>query len=196
MISELATLKTGASYVPIDPEFPTDRQAFMIEDSEAVAVIAKGAAANPMQKGGKDAALWIDLDEDAARIAACPMHELARVQWSDTALDAYVMYTSGSTGTPKGVVVPHAAVNRLVINNGYAEILPEDAIAHCSNPAFDASTFEIWGALLNGARTVIVPHQQLMDPAQFAQVLGQQKVSHLFLTIGLFNQYADTLLLL
>ena len=193
VISELATLKTGASYVPIDPEFPTDRQAFMIEDSEAVAVIAKGAAANPMQKGGKDAALWIDLDEDAARIAACPMHELARVQWSDTALDAYVMYTSGSTGTPKGVVVPHAAVNRLVINNGYAEILPEDAIAHCSNPAFDASTFEIWGALLNGARTVIVPHQQLMDPAQFAQVLGQQKVSHLFLTIGLFNQYADTL---
>ena len=65
---------------------------------------------------------------------------------------AYVMYTSGSTGEPKGVEVPHRGINRLVINNGYARIGPRDCVAHCSNLAFDASTFEIWGALLNGAR--------------------------------------------
>ncbi|MDO5057370.1 MAG: amino acid adenylation domain-containing protein, partial [Lautropia sp.] len=193
VIGELATLKAGAAYVPIDPAFPAERQAFMIEDSEAVAIIAEGGAANPVSEGGKNSAVWIDLDEQVAHIAACPMQNLAPVQRSAPEVDAYVMYTSGSTGTPKGVLVPHHAVNRLVINNGYAEITPEDAIAHCSNPAFDASTFEIWGALLNGARVVIVPHEQVMDPLKFREILLEQKVSILWLTAGLFNQYADAL---
>ena len=188
VISELATLKSGAAYVPIDPEFPTDRQAFMTEDSEAVVVITEGGVANPVSQGGKDVAVWIDLDGDAGRIAACPTQNPARVE---RMADAYVMYTSGSTGTPKGVLVPHHAVNRLVINNGYVEITPEDAVAHCSNPAFDASTFEIWGALLNGARVVIVSHEQVMDPMVLDGVLADNDVSIIFLSIGLFNQYAD-----
>src|SRR6185295_15658153 len=69
---------------------------------------------------------------------------------------AYVMYTSGSTGTPKGVAVPHRAVVRLVINNDFATLTENDVVLHYAPLAFDASTFEIWGALLHGATLVIV----------------------------------------
>ncbi|KAF9137869.1 hypothetical protein BGX21_007582, partial [Mortierella sp. AD011] len=65
---------------------------------------------------------------------------------------AYAMYTSGSTGLPKGVLVPHRAIARLAINNGYANIGAHDRVAFAANPAFDASTFEIWAPLLNGGR--------------------------------------------
>ena len=68
-----------------------------------------------------------------------------------------MIFTSGSTGTPKGVAVPHCAITRLVLNTNYVELGPEDRIAHLSNVCFDAATFEIWGALLNGACDCIVP---------------------------------------
>jgi len=103
------------------------------------------------------------------------------------------MYTSGSTGTPKGVVVSHRAVNRLVINNGYVRIGPADCIAHCSNTAFDASTFEIWGALLNGARVLIVPQPVLLDVVWLGQVLKYHGGTILFLTTALFHQHACAL---
>ena len=81
---------------------------------------------------------------------------------------AYVMYTSGSTGKPKGVAgASIGAVNRLVINGGYVEIDEKDCLVHCSNPAFDASTFEVWGALLNGARLLVVPRETVLEPRRF-----------------------------
>src|SRR5205823_11756410 len=70
---------------------------------------------------------------------------------------AYLIYTSGSTGVPKGVAVPHRAVERLVLATSYVTLSPADRIAHASTPAFDAATFEIWGALLHGARLVVFP---------------------------------------
>ena len=106
---------------------------------------------------------------------------------------ANVMYTSGTAGVPKGVVVPQRAVSRLVLNNGYAELRASDRIAFASHPAFDASTLEVWGALLNGGCVVVIPQDTLLEPRRFAEALGHHEVSVLWLTVGLFNQYADVL---
>jgi amino acid adenylation domain-containing protein len=106
---------------------------------------------------------------------------------------AYVMYTSGSTGTPKGVMVSHQAVNRLVFNDGHAPITASDRVVFCSNPAFDASTFEVWAPLLNGACVVVVSQSTLLDPVRLREWLLEREVTVLHLTTGIFNQYATEL---
>jgi amino acid adenylation domain-containing protein len=106
---------------------------------------------------------------------------------------AYLMYTSGSTGRPKGVMVPHRAIKRLVIDNRYARFEARDVVAFESNPAFDAVTLEIWGPLLNGGRMAVIERGVLLDPGRLGEELRRQEVSILWLTVGLFNQYAEVL---
>ncbi|MGY2421006.1 AMP-binding protein, partial [Pseudomonas tolaasii] len=125
-----------------DVNAPTDRQAFMIEDSGARWVLTTSGTEVSGHR----------FDLDSLNLSAEPEHNPALEQSSETA--AYIMYTSGSTGTPKGVLVPHRAITRLVINNGYAEFNPQDRVAFASNPAFDASTLDVWAPLLNGGAVV------------------------------------------
>jgi amino acid adenylation domain-containing protein len=106
---------------------------------------------------------------------------------------AYVIYTSGSTGLPKGVVVPHRAISRLVLNNRYAKFEASDRVAFASNPAFDATTMEVWAPLLNGGSVVVIEQSVLLEPARFGQTLKRHGVNILWLTVGLFNQYSDSL---
>jgi amino acid adenylation domain-containing protein len=106
---------------------------------------------------------------------------------------AYVIYTSGSTGKPKGVAVTHKAVNRLVLNTNYIKIEPTDKIAQASNASFDAATFEIWGALLNGAQLVGISTNITLSPHDLALELRQEAITVLFLTTALFQQIARVL---
>ena len=106
---------------------------------------------------------------------------------------AYIIYTSGSTGQPKGVMVPHRAIERLALNNNYAKFEASDRVAFASNPAFDATTMEVWAPLLNGGRIVVIGQSVLLDPGRFGQALKKHAVNVLWLTVGLFNQYADAL---
>jgi arthrofactin-type cyclic lipopeptide synthetase B len=171
LVSQLAALKCAAVYVPLDVNAPDERQAFMVQDSHARYVLNDLAALN--------------LDTQ-------PTHNPNLAQSAESV--AYIMYTSGSTGAPKGVQVPHRAVTRLVINNGYADFNHRDRVAFASNPAFDASTLDVWAPLLNGGCVVVVEHATLLSQAAFAALLQEQSVSVLWMTAGLFHQYADGLM--
>jgi amino acid adenylation domain-containing protein/FkbH-like protein len=188
VVAQLAILKAGAVYLPIDPTLPAERKAFMIRDCAARFILVDGAAPHePVPEPVR----YVDCTEANLALSAQGCSDLALVL--EPPPPAYVMYTSGSTGIPKGVVCQHRGVIRLAINNGYARIGPDDCIAHHSNPTFDASTFEIWTALLNGARVLIVPQEVVLEASRFRELLRQQRVTAMYLSVGLFNQYVDDL---
>jgi aspartate racemase len=179
----LGILKAGGAYVPLDPSYPQARVAFMLSDTQAPVLVTQQAllAQLPLFDGHV-----LCLDRDAATIAAQSDSNPHCSATSDTL--AYVMYTSGSTGTPKGVAVRHRGIARLVRNTNYAEIDTTDCVAHISNPAFDAATFEIWGALANGASLAIIPRDVALDVPRLADELRHRGVSTMFLTTTLFNE--------
>ena len=185
VVAELAVLKAGAAYVPMDPAFPAGRIAFMLADCGARVVVSRAAERLPALEGVER----VDADAvaDAADAGDGDGHPSAAV---DAAAAAYVMYTSGSTGEPKGVEVPHRAVLRLVLNNGYAAFGADDRVAFAANPAFDATTMEVWGPLVNGGAVVVIEPEVVLDPAAMGRRLREQEVTALFVTTAVFNQYA------
>ncbi|MCI0996476.1 non-ribosomal peptide synthetase, partial [Pseudomonas corrugata] len=183
LVSQLAVLKCAAAFVPLDIHAPLERQQFMVEDSGARVLLT--LSATTATRGPVRVDLdTVELDKSADNLDLALSAEAV----------AYIMYTSGSTGTPKGVLVPHRAINRLVINNGYADFNAGDRVAFASNPAFDASTLDVWAPLLNGGCVVVVEQDVLLDQARFAALLTEQSVSVLWMTAGLFHQYAAGML--
>jgi amino acid adenylation domain-containing protein len=182
VVGMLGVLKAGGAFVPLDPNCPGERLAFMLRDTEVRVLLTHRALLDllPTHDGPV-----VCLDRDAASIAACSSADLPAGTSADAL--AYVIYTSGSTGQPKGVMVPHRGIARLVCNTDYIELGPDDCVAHLSNPSFDAATFEIWGALLNGARLAIIPRDIVLDPPRLVAELRRRGVTTVFLTTALFN---------
>jgi amino acid adenylation domain-containing protein len=177
----LGIIAAGAVYVPFDPAWPAMRVALILEDSGCRAVIADAAGRDLLPSGSPvlEAEALFGVTADAEMIlppAGSP---------------AYVMYTSGSTGKPKGVVVPQAAVLRLALGGGELTVLGQDRVVQAGPIAFDASTFEIWGALLNGARLCVATRDEVLDPDAFAARLNRFQATVLWLTTGLFNRQVD-----
>ncbi|WP_133822061.1 non-ribosomal peptide synthetase, partial [Tahibacter aquaticus] len=187
IVGILGILKAGAAYLPLDPAYPAERIAALLDDADARIVLASTAALQALPVLAQRHVLPLDAAAVQGYSAADPALQPAPRDL------AYVMYTSGSTGTPKGVMVEHRNVLRLAINGGYAPIGADDCIAHCANPAFDASTWEIWAALLNGARVLVVPAEVVLEPARLNRALVEGGVTALWLTVGLFNEYVDAL---
>ncbi|MFC5181381.1 non-ribosomal peptide synthetase [Actinomadura harenae] len=164
VIGVLAVLKTGAAYVPIDPDYPADRIAHMIGDAAPVLTVTS-----------------VDVD-------ATYSSENLGVEISPDAA-AYVIYTSGSTGRPKGVVVPHQNVVRLLRSTEqWFSFGPDDVWTLFHSYAFDFSVWELWGPLLNGGRLVVVPFLTSRSPEEFLKLLAAERVTVLNQTPSAFYQ--------
>jgi amino acid adenylation domain-containing protein len=130
----------------------------------------------------------IDLDNTVVNLTRSPIQNLRRRGTAESL--AYIMYTSGSTGVPKGVEILHRGIIRLVKNTNYVRIDRTDRIAQISKFSFDAITFEVWGALLNGAQVSILPHEVVLSPQRLAGAIRDSNITTMFLTAALFNMVA------
>jgi amino acid adenylation domain-containing protein len=185
-VALLAILKAGGAYLPLEPSYPHDRLAFMLRDSGARFIVTERACRERLPEAG---AFVVSVDEDGQAIAARPASTPAVA--ADAGSLAYVMYTSGSSGKPKGVGAVHRGVVRLVRGLDYIEIAPDDVFLQLAPLGFDASTFEIWAPLLNGARLALAPPGR-RGWSELGATLERFGVTTLWLTAALFHQLVDS----
>jgi amino acid adenylation domain-containing protein len=185
IISLLAILKTGAAYLPLDPDYPAARLAFMLEDARPRCVLTTEAVAWKLPAVSPQ----ILLDADVAEQVEV-LREKVATDFGVRSLSlqnvAYVMYTSGSSGRPKGVAVTHSGVVRLVRNANYARLDCAQVTLQLAPISFDASTFEVWGSLLNGG-TLVVSADLVLAPETLGHILETEGITTLWLTAGLFH---------
>ncbi|MBW4597353.1 MAG: amino acid adenylation domain-containing protein [Brasilonema angustatum HA4187-MV1] len=184
LVGVLGILKAGGAYVPLDPDYPTERLSFMLEDAQVKVLVTQQRLVDTIPQ---HQAHVICLDTDWEKIA----QECSSNPENTAALDnlAYVIYTSGSTGKPKGVLVNHSNVVRLfAATNSWYHFNSQDVWTLFHSYAFDFSVWEIWGALLYGARLVVVPYLVTRSPESFYQLLCQEKVTILNQTPSAFRQ--------
>lgn len=183
----LAVLKAGGAFVPLDPRSPPQAILNIIWHHKLACVVSDSATLLSMPQLGALPVPVIDVDT-ALSAGPSENHSIAaKVSGPDPAC---VMFTSGSSGEPKGVVIPHRAIVRLVKKTNYLPFSNDQVFLQSSPLGFDASIFEIWGALLNGAE-LVVPHAALLSFGDIASAIEDQGVTTLFLTSGLFNLMID-----
>jgi amino acid adenylation domain-containing protein len=182
----LGILKAGGAYLPLDSHYPRERLAYMLTDASVSLVLTSAEAAAVF---ATQPVRLVQLDLDLPLIAA--ESEVAPGSGATSDNLVYVMYTSGSSGKPKGVGIVHYNVTRLVRNTNYVQITPNDVFLQLAPITFDASTFEIWGALLNGAKLVLYPPDHLVDLIKLKKLIQETAVSILWLTAGLFHRIVD-----
>lgn len=180
IIALLGILKAGAGYVPLPEHYPAERLQQILADSAIAVTLADHLAVSVP---------GMETLPVATVLAEAPGPTLAR---ADPMADniAYVMFTSGSTGQPKGVMVPHRAVLRLVRGQNFMTLGPDERILQNAPMAFDASTLEIWGALLNGGTLVLAPQERLSLRA-LGDTIRDQRITSMWLTAGVFHAMAD-----
>jgi nonribosomal peptide synthetase DhbF len=189
LVGVLAVLKAGAGYLPLDPDYPLDRLAFMLEDTQPACVI--GCLETAATLSGEEVLI---VDEPATSEILSRYIEFNPTDDDRTAPlsqdnVAYIIYTSGSTGKPKGVVIPHSNVVRLFsATEDWFHFDAQDTWTLFHSYAFDFSVWEIWGALLHGGRLVVVPHRITRSPDEFLKLLCDEQVTVLNQTPSAFYQ--------
>jgi amino acid adenylation domain-containing protein len=182
VVALLGIVRAGAAYLPLDDRAPAGRTAAILAEAQARMVVCpKSGTADPVLPLG---VRRLAVPTDAG--AAGPPPAVANFRDDPV----YVAYTSGSTGRPKGVVVPHRAVIRLVSGATYCPIRPGDRVANMSNPAFDATTFEIWSTLAVGGTVVVLPPVTDLTMDDWAQLVRAEQITIMFLTTSLFHMVA------
>jgi amino acid adenylation domain-containing protein/non-ribosomal peptide synthase protein (TIGR01720 family) len=188
VVGILGILKAGGAYLPIDADYPEDRVNYMLADSDAGILLkgqeianlaAPGATLHPHQSPAPSTA-----------VSSSTLTSTSTCRVSPTNL-AYIIYTSGSTGTPKGVMVTQQNVIRLVKNTNFVCFSENHSILQTGSLSFDASTFEIWGALLNGMKLYLAPGEDIMNTSWLKNALIKWKITTIWMTSPLFNQVSQ-----
>lgn len=188
----IGILKAGGAYVPLDPALSKEQLAFMIKDANVSIIVSnKNSLGQLIRTNAR--VLCLDSDGspktvDGSPAVEAPLDDRARHMGPENL--AYVNFTSGTTGVPKGVCIPHRGVIRLVKRTNYARFSSEEVFLHLSSISFDASTFEIWGCLLNGGRLAIFPGN-LPFVNELGRILQSKGVTTLWLTSGFFNRVVE-----
>ncbi len=185
IVAMLGILKAGRPYVPVDYTYPDIRIQSILEDCQPAMILVNRESEKRIRRS----------------FAGRMMHiqEIVHHSWPVRVMHnegngdkpAYLIYTSGSTGQPKGVVIPHRGILRLVAQPSVISFHKEDVFLNISSPTFDALTFEVWGALLNGARLVVVDHETILAPEQLISTLRKTGVTTAFFTSSLFNRLVE-----
>ena len=196
IVGLLGILKAGGVYVPLDANYPVARLQYMLEDTQAPILITQE---NLVEASAKENSSLASVMADAPCKVVCLARDWKEIETqsrenldSEVSSDrcAYIIYTSGSIGKPKGVEVSHRGIARLVFGADYADFGVDRTFLHLAPTAFDASTFEIWGALLHGGKCVLYP-SRVPSAAELAEVLTKHGVTTLWLTASLYNWVID-----
>ena len=175
----LATVALGGVYVPLDPSYPADRLQLLLGDSSPKVVVCDERWS--VASGLRELRAEVEGEEGVGSVS------LGDVSGEGF---LYMMYTSGTTGVPKGVEVTHRGVIRLVRSPNYVSLGKETVMGYGSNVSFDASTFELWGSLLNGGKLVLIDQGTLLDGAALQAQLLRDKITTMFMTTALLEQIA------
>ncbi len=184
IVAMLGILGAGGCYLPLDAKTPMERGEYMARTAKARFILLSDEVQGAAVYVGLQP-LYISEADTFAPLVESPA--------GTSSLDAaYVMFTSGTTGYPKGISIPQKAVLRLVLNTNYIKIRRSDRILLTSSPAFDAATFEIWGALLNGATLVSTCLDNILNSSLLGQTIKNKGITVMWLTAPLFGHVAMT----
>ncbi|MHC0062935.1 amino acid adenylation domain-containing protein [Nostoc sp. UIC 10890] len=187
VIGILAILKAGGAYIPLDPAYPLERLAFMLEDVQTSILLTQTNLQNRLSIHNQTV---VNLDSDWEIIAQYSENNLLSEINPENL--AYIIYTSGSTGTPKGTEVTHRSIIGFMFGVDYIHLNAEQIWLQHSSISWDALTLELWPPLLYGGCCVLYP-ERIPTPEHLSRVIQEQGVNTLFLTTALFNLMIDTM---
>uniref|UniRef100_UPI000FD7A915 non-ribosomal peptide synthetase n=1 Tax=Paenibacillus kobensis TaxID=59841 RepID=UPI000FD7A915 len=167
----LAILKAGAAYVPIDPDYPAGRKAYILQNAEATAVLSDQAYPD-LEDFGRERLIHMS-EAELTGVSSEPL-KLEK----DSRDLAYIIYTSGSTGTPKGVMIEHrSAVNLVSWVNTRFEVGTHDRLLFITSMCFDLSVYDIFGMLAAGGTVVVAEREEVLEPASLLKLMNDEGVT-------------------
>ena len=190
VVGILAILKAGGAYLPLDPASPKQRVKYIIEDANVSLILCQESTKTLLVDNCENLFLLDDVSESVIKDHPCYQSSSANFSLTSGKPNdlAYVMYTSGSTGKPKGVLIEHLGIIRLARGLGFTTFSQNPTTLQLANIAFDGSTFELWGALLNGG-TCVLYTDEFVSPELINNHIQQYGIDVLLLTAWVFTEW-------